>query len=72
MERGQALDLARKHVSKESNLKSAYMELRKAEAKQVKTIPMGQGNKISRIAAWTFLTPELQKKWVKDRWNTNQ
>jgi len=23
----------------------------------VKTIPMGQGNKISRIVAWTFLKP---------------
>ena len=41
-------------VSKESNLKGIYRLLEKSEAKEVKTIPMGTGNKISRIVAWTF------------------
>jgi len=55
-------------ISKESNLKSAYDALKKAEAAEVKTIPMGQGNKISRIIAWTFLTSEQQKAWIMRRW----
>lgn len=55
-------------VSRQSNLKSAYEALKKAEAVEVKTIPMGQGNKISRIVAWTFHTPEQQKKWMNTRW----
>jgi len=45
-------------VSKESNLESVYATLKKVEALEVKTIPMGQGNKKSRIVAWTFLPPE--------------
>jgi 23S rRNA (adenine1618-N6)-methyltransferase len=32
---------------------------------------MGQGNKTSRIIAWTFLTIEQQRKWVNERWNTS-
>ena len=55
-------------VSKQSNLKSAYKTLKKVEAAEVKTIPMGQGNKTSRIVAWTFLSKEEQKEWVKTRW----
>ena len=54
-------------ISKESNLKSIYEILNRSEAIEVKTIPMGQGNKISRIVAWTFLTQEQQKEWMK-RW----
>ena len=55
-------------ISKESNLKSVYDALRMSEAVEVKTIPMGIGNKISRIVAWTFLTKEQQKTWAKRRW----
>ncbi len=41
-------------VSKESNLKSFYKLLESENAKEVKTIPMGQGNKKSRILVWSF------------------
>ena len=41
-------------VSKKSNLDAIYDALKKVNAKKVKTIPMGQGQKISRIVAWTF------------------
>jgi 23S rRNA (adenine1618-N6)-methyltransferase len=58
-------------ISKEANLGNAYNELYKAEATDVKTIPMGQGNKISRIIAWTFLTKEQQNEWVKKRWGNS-
>lgn len=56
-------------ISKQANLDSVYLELRKVSASEIKTIPMEQGNKISRIVAWTFLLPEEQKKWVENRWN---
>jgi len=55
-------------ISKSSNLKSVYATLKKTEALEVKTIPMAQGNKASRFVAWTFLTKELQQKWVNTRW----
>lgn len=41
-------------VSKESNLTHIYKALENIKAKAVKTIPMGQGNKNSRIVVWTF------------------
>ena len=46
-----------------------YEALENAEAVEVKTIPMGQGNKSSRILAWTFLSQEEQKDWINTRWN---
>jgi 23S rRNA (adenine1618-N6)-methyltransferase len=55
-------------VSKQSNLKSIYRTLENENAVEVKTIAMGQGNKTSRIVAWTFLTLEQQKKWRNTRW----
>ena len=59
-------------VSKQSHLKSIYKSLDKAQASEVKTIPMGQGNKTSRIVAWTFLTKEEQKEWKDERWNSSK
>lgn len=56
-------------ISKEASLKTVYKELKQAKAREVKTIDMGQGNKKSRIVAWTYLTPEQQTKWAKFRWN---
>ena len=55
-------------ISKKSNLKRAYRAMEKAEATDIETIPMGQGNKTSRIVAWTFLSKEAQKKWRNSRW----
>ena len=57
-------------VSKQSNLKGIYKLLEKIEANQTKTIPMGTGNKSSRIVAWTFLSGEEQKEWRETRWKT--
>ncbi len=56
-------------ISKSSNLKSVYAALKHAEVFEVKTIPMHQGNKTSRIVAWTYLPREQQKKWISERWN---
>jgi 23S rRNA (adenine1618-N6)-methyltransferase len=55
-------------IAKQASLKSVYAALKAARAVAVKTIPMGQGNKISRIVAWTFLSPKHQKDWVVARW----
>lgn len=41
-------------VSDKDNLKSLYKSLEKVKPTTVKTIAMGQGNKTSRILAWTF------------------
>jgi len=56
-------------ISKQSNLKSIYAALKQEQAIEVVTIPMGQGNKTSRIVAWTFLSKEDQKVWKNSRWN---
>jgi len=58
-------------ISKQTNLKSAYQALEKVEAFNIQTIPMGQGNKTSRIIAWTFLTKEQQNVWKNSRWKVN-
>jgi 23S rRNA (adenine1618-N6)-methyltransferase len=50
-------------VSKESTLKGIYEALKNVKAVAIKTLPMGQGNKISRVVAWTFLNVEEQKSW---------
>ncbi|MBW8359756.1 MAG: 23S rRNA (adenine(1618)-N(6))-methyltransferase RlmF [Weeksellaceae bacterium] len=55
-------------VSKESNLKKIYKILDEVQATQVKKIPLGTGNKSSRIVAWTFLTRAEQKEWRETRW----
>jgi len=50
-------------VSKKENVKSMLSSLNKLGATAIKTIPMNQGQKISRIIAWTFLTEDEQKQW---------
>jgi 23S rRNA (adenine1618-N6)-methyltransferase len=51
-------------VSKSSHLDSIYQALKNAKAIDTRTINMGQGNKISRMVAWTFLSKEEQGKWM--------
>lgn len=55
-------------VSKKSNLKGVYRSLDEMEVSQVKTIPIGTGNKSSRIVAWSYLSKEAQKEWREARW----
>jgi 23S rRNA (adenine1618-N6)-methyltransferase len=55
-------------ISKASNLPMVYSELKAAGALQVKTVEMAQGQKQSRFVAWTFQTPEQQKRWRQERW----
>ena len=49
-------------VSKKENVKSMEISLKKLGAKSIKIIPMHQGNKITRIVAWSFLDILQTKK----------
>lgn len=55
-------------VSKEAYLEEHQKTLKRAKVTDSRVIPMGQGNKKSRILAWTFLTPKQQKVWSELRW----
>lgn len=55
-------------VSKAAHLKALQDSLDFHQAVEVRTINMTQGNKSSRILAWTFLTKEEQVEWRKSRW----
>jgi 23S rRNA (adenine1618-N6)-methyltransferase len=55
-------------VSKKTTLPGVYKALKKVKAAEVRTIEMAQGQKISRIAAWTFLNKEQQNGWRDSRW----
>ena len=50
-------------VSKKENLSSFYKTLNKVNVADIKTIDMAQGQKTSRILAWTFLSEAQQKAW---------
>ncbi|MFT5724102.1 MAG: 23S rRNA (adenine1618-N6)-methyltransferase [Bacteroidia bacterium] len=55
-------------VSKQSHLKDIYASLKKIRAIQVKTIPMGQGNKSSRIVMWSYMHKREQENWRQKHW----
>lgn len=55
-------------VAKEVHLKKIHQTLKKVKASEVKTIDMAQGNKKSRLVAWTFLNLKQRKLWQKMRW----
>ncbi len=55
-------------ISKQSHLEAVHGALKEAGVSEVKTIPMGQGNKAVRIVAWTFLQSDQQKAWIETRW----
>ncbi|GGF00251.1 23S rRNA (adenine(1618)-N(6))-methyltransferase RlmF [Hymenobacter cavernae] len=55
-------------VSKKETLPGLYKSLQKLGAAEVRTINMAQGQKVSRIVAWTYLTAEQQQAWREKRW----
>jgi 23S rRNA (adenine1618-N6)-methyltransferase len=54
-------------VSKAENLNPIYKTLEAVQAFEVKTIDTQQGQKTSRIVAWTFLHPKQRSAWHKRR-----
>ena len=57
-------------VSKSENLPAIYSVLKKVGAISIKTINMSQGNKISRLVAWTFLSETQHIQWSLKRWKS--
>ncbi|MCJ8289624.1 MAG: 23S rRNA (adenine(1618)-N(6))-methyltransferase RlmF [Crocinitomicaceae bacterium] len=55
-------------VSKQSNVKHIKAALEKIGVMEQRMIPMGQGNKTSRIIVWTYLKKFERKEWAADRW----
>lgn len=55
-------------ISKKNTLTGLYKTLKKVEAANIRTINMCQGNKVSRIIAWTFFSKEEHQEWKKERW----
>ncbi|MDX9901775.1 MAG: 23S rRNA (adenine(1618)-N(6))-methyltransferase RlmF [Aliarcobacter sp.] len=52
-------------VSKKENLPLIYKKLEDIKAKEIKTINMSCGQKITRVVAWSFFNNEEQKKYFK-------
>jgi 23S rRNA (adenine1618-N6)-methyltransferase len=50
-------------ISKAENLPNVYRALKNVNAIEVKTIAMTQGQKQSRLVAWTFLSAKQQRAW---------
>ncbi len=55
-------------ISKASNVKSIEYALKNAGATEIRTIEMGQGQKTSRMVAWSFLNKTQHAAWSKLRW----
>lgn len=55
-------------ISKQTTLMKTYKLLDKMGVKEYSTTTMGQGNKVSRMIAWTFLDADEQSRWAQSRW----
>ncbi len=55
-------------VSKQSNLKKFESTLNNIGVAQIRNVPMGQGNKSSRLLAWTYQDAAAQREWAGQRW----
>lgn len=56
-------------VSRYEHLDGLFSLLEKMKVPNVRAIPMGQGNKVSRILAWSFLSTKQQETWKETRWD---
>lgn len=52
-------------VSKKENLPGIYKQLNALNVEDVRTIEMAQGQKVTRIVAWTFLNEAQRNSWSK-------
>ena len=50
-------------VSSHENIRPLKKALCEVGANEVQVVGMSQGQKVSRLIAWTFLTPEQRNKW---------
>lgn len=59
-------------VSKASNLPGIQAALNKAGALEHRVVEMGQGQKQSRLVAWTFKDAAARQQWRQQRWAERQ
>lgn len=59
-------------VSKATNLPGIQAALKKAGAQQVRVVEMGQGQKQSRMVAWSFQDASARQAWRQQRWASNK
>jgi len=59
-------------VSRAESLPGVQHALKKAGAVEVRILPMAQGQKKSRIVAWTYLTEEQREAWRIRKWTIVQ
>lgn len=52
-------------ISASSHLPAVQRALRQAGVREIRIIPMAQGQKQSRIVAWTFLAPAAMAAWTQ-------
>lgn len=57
-------------ISKSASLPGVYRAIKYAGAVENRTIEMAQGQKKSRIVAWTFLDVKQRQAWRVKRWKT--
>ncbi len=55
-------------VSKRESLRGVYKALKNVKAFDVKTLDMAQGQKTSRIVAWSFLSNSRRAEWRMRNW----
>ena len=55
-------------VSKKANLPALERALKKVRPRERRIIETGQGNKVSRILVWTFLSKGQRAEWADVRW----
>jgi 23S rRNA (adenine1618-N6)-methyltransferase len=55
-------------ISKDSNLPGVRGALKKAGALEIRILEMAQGQKKSRIVAWTYLDAQERDAWRRARW----
>lgn len=56
-------------ISSKRNLPGLEKALKRAGAVDVEVLPMSQGQKQSRILAWSFLSKAERQLWAKQRWS---
>jgi len=56
-------------LSKSSNLPGILHALKSVRVQGQRVLPMAQGQKRSRVVAWTFFTREARNAWARERWS---
>lgn len=55
-------------VSKAANVPALQQQLSRLGAKDIRVMPMAQGQKRSRLLAWSFLDKKQRRAWRRARW----